>query len=123
MATQPIPSPLTLASAPPADERSTVLHTWTIQSQWNALPIIGDVRGQGLFAIVELVKPGTTEPLSKWPQTAPELKQLVAECRQRGVSFAVRGNLIVLSPPLVISQEDLEFGLDVLEELLGTLAK
>ena len=99
------------------------------------LPIIGDVRGQGLFAIVELVKvgaglapaqgadarPAPTEPLSKWPQPAPELKKLVGEGRKRGISFAVRGNLIVISPPLVISQEDLAHGLDVLEELLGNL--
>lgn len=92
------------------------------------LSIIGDVRGQGLFAIVELVKPdvgadpvSAQEPLSKWPQTAPQLKKLVSEGRKRGVSFAVRGNLIVLSPPLVIAQEDLAHGLDVMEELLGKM--
>jgi taurine--2-oxoglutarate transaminase len=92
------------------------------------LPIIGDVRGQGLFAIVELVKPdvgadlvSAQEPLSKWPQTAPQLKKLVSEGRKRGISFAVRGNLIVLSPPLVIAQEDLAHGLDVMEELLASI--
>ncbi len=42
----------------------------------------------------------------------------VDEGRQRGISFAVRGNLIVISPPLVIAQEDLAHGLDVMEELL-----
>lgn len=73
--------------------------------------IIAEVRGQGLFAIVELAK-------YSWPQTLPELKTLVAEGRRRGVSFAVRGNLIVLSPPLVIGQADLAHGLDVMEELL-----
>jgi taurine--2-oxoglutarate transaminase len=92
------------------------------------LPIIGDVRGQGLFAIVELVKPdvradrvSAQEPLSKWPQPAPQLKKLVSEGRKRGMSFAVRGNLIVLSPPLVIAQEDLAHGLDVMEELLSNV--
>jgi taurine---2-oxoglutarate transaminase len=77
----------------------------------NRLPIIGDVRGQGLFAIVELAK-------LSWPQTLPELKKLVNDGRERGVSFAVRGNLIVLSPPLVIEQADLAHGLRVMEELL-----
>ncbi len=75
------------------------------------LPLIGDVRGQGLFAIVELAQPS-------WPQTLPQLKKLVSEGRKRGISFAVRGNLIVISPPLVIAQEDLAHGLDVMEELL-----
>jgi len=37
------------------------------------------------------------------------------------VSFAVRGNLIVLSPPLVITQDDLAHGLDVMEELLSKM--
>jgi len=61
------------------------------------------------------------EPLAKWPQPAPELKKLVSEGRKRGLSFAVRSNLIVLSPPLVISQEDLAHGLDVMEELLSKI--
>jgi taurine---2-oxoglutarate transaminase len=103
-----------------------------LQEMKQRLPIIGDVRGQGLFAIVELVKvgaglapaqgadarPAPTEPLSKWPQTAPELKKLVSGGRKKGISFAVRGNLIVISPPLVITQADLAHGLDVMEELL-----
>jgi len=50
------------------------------------------------------------------PQTLPLLKKLVGAGRQRGISFAVRGNLIVISPPLVIAQEDLAHGLDVMEE-------
>jgi len=78
------------------------------------LPVIGDVRGQGLFAIVELAQPS-------WPQTLPQLKKLVSEGRKSGISFAVRGNLIVISPPLVIAQEDFAHGIDVMEELLGSL--
>ena len=79
------------------------------------LPIIADVRGQGLYAIVELGR-------YSWPATLPELKKLVAEGRTRGVSFAVRGNLIVLSPPLVIEQADLAHGLDVMEGLLSPIS-
>jgi len=113
-------------------ERSRELGDWMLKrlrEMQSGLPIIGDVRGQGLFAIVELVKPGVgadlvsaQEPLAKWPQPAPQLKKLVYEGRKRGVSFAVRSNLIVLSPPLVISQEDLAHGLDVMEELLKNLS-
>ena len=107
-------------------QRSRELGDWMqrrLREMQSRLPIIGDVRGQGLFAIVELVKPGTHEMLSSWPQTAPELKTLVNEGRKRGVSFAVRGNLIVLSPPLVIRQGDLAHGLEVMEELVGSMTQ
>jgi taurine---2-oxoglutarate transaminase len=99
-------------------QRSRELGAWLItrlQEMKQRLPIIGDVRGQGLFAIVELAQPS-------WPQTLPMLKKLVSEGRKRGVSFAVRGNLIVISPPLVIEQADLAHGLDVMEELLSTVS-
>jgi taurine--2-oxoglutarate transaminase len=95
-------------------QHSRELGAWMLKrlrEMQTRLPIIADVRGQGLFAIVELTK-------YMWPATLPELKHLVAEGRKRGVSFAVRGNLIVLSPPLVIQQADLAHGLDVMEELL-----
>ena len=99
-------------------QRSRDLGEWLmtrLNEMKSRLPIIGDVRGQGLFAIVELKKPS-------WPQTLPELKKLVSEGRKRGMSFAVRGNLIVLSPPLVIKQEDLAEGLAVMEELLRNVS-
>ena len=98
-------------------QRSRELGAWLLaqlQEMKQRLPIIGDVRGQGLFAIVELAQ-------HSWPQTLPQLKQLVSEGRKHGISFAVRGNLIVISPPLVISQEDLAHGLKVMEELLSNI--
>ena len=39
-----------------------------------------------------------------------------------GVSFAARGNLILLAPPLIISEQDLGTALDLLERLLGALS-
>ena len=83
-------------------------------------PSIGDIRGQGLFAVVELVKSRKTkEPLSKWPHTAPALKKLVDEGRRQGVSFAARGNLLILAPPLNIEQRHLIKALEVLDKLLA----
>ncbi len=40
---------------------------------------------------------------------------------QSGVSFAARGNLILLAPPLVIAEQELASGLDLLDRLLGEL--
>jgi taurine--2-oxoglutarate transaminase len=82
-------------------------------------PSIGDIRGQGLFAQIEFVKAGGKKPLAQWPQTPPVLRQLVAEGHRREMSFAVRGNLLILCPPLVIEQSDLAMGLRVLDELLA----
>ena len=71
-------------------------------------PVIGDVRGgHGLFAVLELVADRVTrEPLAPWPQTPPQLKALVEEALAEGVSFATRGNLIMLAPPLVIEERN-----------------
>jgi taurine--2-oxoglutarate transaminase len=84
---------------------------------------IGDVRGgAGLFAVVELVKDRTTrEPIAPWPQSPPALQRLVARARDAGVSFATRGNLIILAPPLVIGENDLADALILLERLLCEL--
>jgi taurine--2-oxoglutarate transaminase len=85
--------------------------------------VIGDVRGaNGLFAVVELVKDRLSrEPLAAWPAVHPSLNRFVARGRERGVSFAVRGNLIILAPPLVIEESELEWAFDIMDALLGEL--
>jgi taurine--2-oxoglutarate transaminase len=83
-------------------------------------PSVGEIRGDGMFAVIELVKNRKTrEPLSRWPETAPALRKLVEEGRRHGVSFAVRGNLIILAPPLVIEQRQLIRAIEVLDQLLS----
>jgi taurine--2-oxoglutarate transaminase len=84
-------------------------------------PVIGDVRGgRGLFAVVELVNDrATREPLSPWPTTAAPLGALVRAGIAAGVSFASRGNLLLLAPPLVISEQDLADALQLLDRLLA----
>ncbi len=85
--------------------------------------VIGDVRGgHGLFAVVELVRDrASREPLTPWPAVHPSLALFVARAREAGVSFAVRGNLIILAPPLVIGERDLADALALMERLLGQL--
>jgi taurine--2-oxoglutarate transaminase len=85
-------------------------------------PVIGDVRGgHGLFAVLEFVKdPASREPLAPWPASAPALRKLVDEAREAGVSFATRGNLILLAPPLVIEERELDEALDLLDRLIGS---
>jgi taurine---2-oxoglutarate transaminase len=88
-------------------------------------PVIGDVRGgHGLFAVVELVRDRSTrEPLAPWPQLHPALRRLLSEALRRGVSFAARGNLLLLAPPLVIGERELADALALLDGLLGELGR
>lgn len=82
-------------------------------------PSVGDVRGMGLFGALELVTDRQTrQPLAPWPKIAPALKRLFNEAKARGVLFGERGNLIILAPPLIIDQNDLDMGLRLLDELL-----
>jgi taurine--2-oxoglutarate transaminase len=85
--------------------------------------IIGDVRGgDGLFAVVELVRDRATRASpAAWPESPPALKRLVRDALQRDVSFAIRGNLVLLAPPLVIAETDLGDALTVLDQLLAAV--
>jgi taurine---2-oxoglutarate transaminase len=106
-------------------ERSRTLGAWLFQelkAMQRRHPVIGDVRGgHGLFAVLELVRNrDTREPLRPWPAVHPSLRALVARGLEAGVSFAVRGNLILLAPPLVIEESDLGEALEILDRLLAT---
>lgn len=83
--------------------------------------VIGDVRGgHGLWAVMELVADRTTrEPLSPWPDSPPVLSALIDAAMAEGVSFASRGNLLLLAPPLVIDERDLDDALALLDRLLA----
>ena len=79
-------------------------------------PIIGDVRGRGAMYAIELVKPGTIDPNAEAQAAA------IKKCQQEGVlilSAGTYGNVIRLLPPLVITDEQLNEALDVLENALA----
>jgi 4-aminobutyrate aminotransferase / (S)-3-amino-2-methylpropionate transaminase / 5-aminovalerate transaminase len=79
---------------------------------------IGDVRGRGAMIAVELVESGTADPD---PQLA---KSLCAAAHAQGVivlSCGTFGNVLRFLPPLTISDELLDEGLDVLTDILATL--
>lgn len=85
--------------------------------------IIGDVRGgDGLFAVIELVRDRKTrESPANWPESPPALKNLVRDALNRNVSFAIRGNLILLAPPLIIAEDELADALALLDTLLAAV--
>jgi taurine--2-oxoglutarate transaminase len=83
-------------------------------------PVIGDVRGgHGLFAVLELVADRSTrEPLAPWPTQPQELTALLAAAMDAGVSIGARGNLLIIAPPLVITEQELADALAALDPLL-----
>ena len=92
-----------------------------LQTMQSRHPVIGDVRGgHGLFAVIELVADRVTrEPLAAWPTMPAALKALLEAAMAEGVSFACRGNLILLAPPLVIDEHALADALALLDRLLA----
>ena len=81
--------------------------------------MIGDVRGKGLMIGVELVKDrGTKEP------AAAERNEVVQACFRRGLLILGCGeNTIRLSPPLVITEQQAESAIAILDEALTEVAQ
>jgi 4-aminobutyrate aminotransferase/(S)-3-amino-2-methylpropionate transaminase len=80
---------------------------------------VGDVRGRGAMLAVELVEPGTMEP-------NPALTAaLAAACHRAGLialTAGTFGNVLRFLPPLVIGDELLHDGLDILDAVFAANA-
>ena len=100
-----------------ARELETVLLDF-LTSLARDVSIIGDVRGRGAMIAFELVQPGTKDP------HAAAAKGIVKYCNDHGVialSCGTEGNVIRLLPPLVITDEQLADGLDVLAQAVRSV--
>jgi 4-aminobutyrate aminotransferase len=77
-------------------------------------PLVGDVRGLGLMLGIELVRSQETR------EPAPEARDRVVQSAfERGLLVLGAGDSTVrLSPPLVITRDQCDFAMDVLEECL-----
>jgi 4-aminobutyrate aminotransferase-like enzyme/Ser/Thr protein kinase RdoA (MazF antagonist) len=79
-------------------------------------PLIGDVRGLGLFLGVDLV----TDRETRNPATR-QAAHIVNRLRERGVLAGTDGpyhNVIKLRPPLIVSAEDVDLFAEVLDKVL-----
>ncbi|EJX1092000.1 TPA: aspartate aminotransferase family protein [Vibrio vulnificus] len=82
-------------------------------------PVIGDVRGIGMLWGIELV----TDHESK-ARAYDEAEVVLYQCLNNGVSFKVsQGNVIQLSPPLIITREQLTEALAIVEEAIAKVCK
>ena len=77
-------------------------------------PSIGDVRGLGLMIGVEFVRDGK-EPDSRG------VEKIMKTCLERGLLLIECGedkNILRLIPPLIITREEMDKGLDIFEEAI-----
>lgn len=77
--------------------------------------LIGDVRGKGLLIAIELVKDRDTKE-----RASDAAEEVMYKALEKGLSFKLtRGNIIILSPALTITKNQMNKGLDILEESIA----
>ncbi|MBC9927457.1 MULTISPECIES: aspartate aminotransferase family protein [unclassified Leucobacter] len=85
-------------------------------------PSIGEVRGKGLFWALELVVDRETReplvPFNAAGEAAAPFNRVVAACKAAGLWPFAAGNRLQIAPPLIISEEDLITGLDIIDAAL-----
>lgn len=88
----------------------------TLQQKY---PLIGDIRGRGLLWGVELVQDRETKE-----RACDEAEAVMYACLSRGLSYKVsQGNVLQLSPPLVISREQLQKAMQILDAALHEVSE
>lgn len=85
-------------------------------------PSVGEYRGKGLFWALELVLDRETHeplvPFNAAGEAAAPFNAVVAACKNAGLWPFAAGNRLQIAPPLIISEEDLVKGLDLIDEAL-----
>ena len=82
-------------------------------------PVIGEVRGLGVFWALDLVSDrATKEPLAPYGGTSPAMNEFIAECKKRGLMPFVNFNRTHVVPPCIITDAEAKEGLAILDEVL-----
>lgn len=92
-----------------------------IRQQLQAHPYVGDVRGKGLLIGIELVEDKET----KSPLSVSKVNEVIARCKEKGLIIGKNGvtvagfnNVLTLSPPLSITDEEQSFIIATLRDVL-----
>ena len=93
-----------------------------LQAMAEKHPSVGEVRGRGLFWAIELVRDrATREPLVPFNASgadAAPMAAITAACKKAGLWPFTHYNRVHVAPPLVISEDDLVRGLDIIDRAL-----
>ena len=85
-------------------------------------PSIGDFRNTGLLGCIELVKNRKTKepmaPFNAKPSEMTVMNKVAGKLRELGLSTFVRWNYIFVAPPLIITKEQVDEGLNIISKAL-----
>lgn len=89
-------------------------------------PLVGDIRSFGLIAGIELV----SDKGSRTPASLDTVKAVIGGCKKKGLIIGKNGdtvagynNVLTLAPPLSSTDEDLDFIIETVKEVLYNIAK
>lgn len=86
-------------------------------------PSIGDWRNTGLLGCIELVKNrATKEPMAPFNAGAADMavmNKVAAKIKELGMYTFVRWNYIFIAPPLCVTQEQIDEGLQIISEAIA----
>jgi 4-aminobutyrate aminotransferase len=90
-----------------------------MQEMMQRHPLIGDVRGLGLLMGIELVKDRATRE-----RATDEAEETMYAALDRGLSFKLTmGNILTLTPALIITKEEMGRALDIIDGCLEEIEK
>ena len=77
-------------------------------------PSVGEVRGTGLWLAIDF----TSDKKTRSPFPTPNLMNLIARAKQKGVITKTMGLALEFAPPLTIQKDEIDFALRVVEECI-----
>jgi taurine--2-oxoglutarate transaminase len=87
-------------------------------------PVIGEVRGLGVFWALDLVSNRETrEPLAPYGGTSPAMGELMAEMKKRGAMPFTNFNRLHVVPPCTISDAEAKEGLAIVDDAFAAIDK
>ncbi len=101
-----------------AREKGKLL-TKLLQEMYDKHPCVGEVRSIGLFGVLELVKNRETkEPMSPFNVNNPIMLKLRQFCLDEGLYIIIHWHKILIIPPLIITEEQLQDGFRIIDKAL-----
>ncbi|MBK5107578.1 MAG: aminotransferase class III-fold pyridoxal phosphate-dependent enzyme [Anaerolineales bacterium] len=80
---------------------------------------VGEVRSIGLFSAIEVVRnQETREPMAPYNGNSPEMTQVKKFLLDNGVFTYIHWNVIMVNPPLIINEKQLEEGFRIIDQAL-----
>jgi putrescine aminotransferase len=105
-------------------ERAASVGPWFVQQlkqHLEPLPLVGQVRGLGMMAAVELVDKSATGS-AYYDNAAAATGRVVGRCMEQGMLPRRLGNTICMAPPLISSEAQLSRLIEVLAEAIDAEA-